>query len=1094
MLGSTGCLKISVMRKKLKNNLIAAFAVIFLLAIAVTSAYALLLHETKVDSSVAFGEISPNATDFVLSHDLDMKFDSPGSIHNLKMNVKSYANIPLQYTYEFDIDTLKSNGLEKAIFVYINNEYFGTLASILSMGENLIYENYVLAKTDIRVDEINDTIKLELHNGAQGSWVDGKSCDIKVKLVAKTIDYSKNIFVSDESELRLAFDDVNNSNNIIKTVRICNDIKLTDDINIANGVVLDFLGGKLIANAHNVNIVPNRRGGTEIVCFISSRNLYNDDVNPSDAIILNAADMAIQLGKNASAVGKIITVLRCDEAKANEITAEKAAKILFNGISDNCTSNILGGYNFYVRDGVFEVVATSNSHYAYADGVIVAKSVATSVVSDITIGNIKVEFTIYPTYEGNEESIDRIIEHELRHITDLSTGGIINELTYDIFLPTFIPRYGISITWSSDAPTILNADGICGDSAEGEVTLTAVIRYNREVFIKNYHISVYKQSNQMRFDYLVARIGEKKLSALYDVVTEPEGSFFKLPIAANADNTDDYRNMFDMNSIGLKSLNYQINPNNSFLDLLNGNKVVMSEATFENYAEVTIRGVFKNEPNKIYEDTIPIEIKLVDNQNLHTAIVEYLQNLLDNTDILQNILYTRAIDGMGMERGDFTLPGFYKGYNINFALTDGTETYKTDGIIKKIASETDSDGHAKFTFNIDAQKFKNTAHTVEFFVKIKISTQDQFSLPESISALYINAPPAVHNVVGDIENASLFYSLKLQVIDQLKGEAGVPNVDAIMSNDLSNALKHNYILLYDLEKLSVLKLISGSNIYDAQINNQALNGGGDGFYLDINADSVNSAYTALENLNIKELIIINDFNANIFGNDVNGASKFVAFIKDNFIQLNKLTINNCIIDNPINFAGMTLLNYIDLQNCMLNDFDWINVMLNNNLSYLDISGTNFDTMQQLDILIAAHYSYVLRHNEKLPTYYYSVDGTKTLYSPTEDLNYQKLIFYLYCLDELTESKWEYTQLINKIYGTENEILTINWSILPGDEVNAAIVNKINNGIESFVLHNLIFNIVPDTDKLYETVTLNAEITLNGVSAKRTFNIKMHYKS
>lgn len=1094
MLGSTGCLKLSVMRKKLKNNLIAALAVIFLLAIAVTAAYALLLHETKVDSSVAFGEISPNATDFILSHDLDMKFDSPGSVHELKMNVKSYAGIPLQYSYRFEIDTLKSNGLEKAIFVFINNEYVGTLASIISSGENLTYEKYLLAKTDNVIDEINDIIKLELHNGAQGSWADGKSCDIKVKFIAKTIDYSTNIFVTDEDELRLALDDVNNSSNVIKTVRICNDINLTADINIANGTIIDFLGGKFLADSHNVNIVPNKRGGTNVVKFISSRNVYYDDVNPSDTIILNAADMAIELGENALAVGKIITVLRCDEEKANEITAEKASKILFNGISEGYTANILGGYGFYVKDGVFEVFASNNSNYTYADGIIAANSVEATTVTDITIGNIKVEFAIYPRYNGNEENISRIIDNELRHIAELSMDGVINELTYDIFLPTSIPRYGISITWLSDAPAILNADGKCGDNAEGDVKLTAVIRYNRDIIIKNYNISVYKQSNQMRFDYLVARIGEKKLSALYDAVTEPEGSFFKLPITANIDNTDDYRNLFDMGSIGLKSLNYQINPNNSFLNLISGNKVVMNEATFENYAEVTIRGVFKNEPNKIYEDTIPVEIKLVDNQNLHTAIVEYLQKILDGTDILQNILSTRAIDGMGMERGDFTLPGYYKGYNINFALTDGTATYTPDGIIKNITSENDSDGHANFTFKIDAQKFKNKAHTVEFFVKIKISAQDESSLPESISALYVNVPPAIHNIVGDIENSSLFYSLKLQVIDGLKSERGVPKVGAIISEELSNALSPNYILLYDMEKLNRLKLISGSNIYDSQIANQALSGGDDGYYLNINANSVNTAFNALDKLNIKELTVINDLNANIFGNDDNGASKFVAFIKENYVRLDKLTINNCIINNPKYFTGMPTLNYIDLQGCILNDFDWINVMQNNDLAYLDISGTNFDTTQQFDIIIAAYYSYVLRHNEILPDYYYSVEGVRTLYLPTQDLNYRKLIFYLYCLEQITDLKWEYTQLVSKIYGAENEVLTINWSISTGDEEKAVIVKKTNTNVESLVLQNLLFNTASTGGKIYETVTLNAEITLNGVSAKRIFKINMYYKA
>lgn len=1077
------------MGKKLKNNLIAVFAVIILLASVISVACALLLHETKVDSSVVFGEISPNATDFVLFEESEMKFDAPGSKNEIKLNVKSYAQIPLEYGYAVEIDAAKSSGLERALYVYINGEYIGTLAELAAYDNTHVFsKNFILPASDNFIDEISDTITIELHNGAQQSWADGKICAVKFSMIAKTIDYSKNIFVNNERELRLAIDDVNNSGANIKTIRLGRDIALTGNLNIYNGAEIDFLGGKIITGSHNILVLPNRSGITKTVKFISSRAIYSDNVNASDAVILNAADMAIELGKNAEGVGKIITVLRCDAIKAGEILSAYAAEKLYNGISVGENINIIGGLGFYIRNGVVDVTASSEGVYTYSQGAVKALAVDSSTVAAIKIGNINIEFVVYPKYSDEMPNIDVIIDRELRHIAEMSKSDVY-ELTYDIFLPTYIPAYGLSITWSSNNPSILSNSGVCGDNAEGTVTLTAVIRFNRDIITKTYPINVYKQSNQMRFDYLVARIGEKKLSALYDPNTEPDGSFFALPIVSSVGDADDYRTMYDMNNIGLKSLNYQIDPNNTFIDLIGGNKVVMREATFENYAEVRIRGVFKNEPNKIYESTIPIEVKLVDNKNLHTAIVEYLQNLLDDTDILGNILATRAAEGMNKEHGDFTLPGFYKGYDLKFSLTDGTDNYEPDSTLSGITSVTNSDGHPIFTFGVNAEKFRDTVHSAEFFVQIKIAVEDEYSLPESISALYINMPPAIHSTSDAVKDSSLFYSMKLQMIEQMAGDQGVPIVSAAVSDELSAALAPDYMLLHDFVKLKRLDLVYGDNVYNANATAPILSGE-DYVYYEIAASSVVGAYEALQLIDITVLNVVNGNNSELFGNG--GDAQFVAFVCDRYKGIQTLSLINCVINNPYLFTGCQSLNSLDLNGSIIAGFSWINFMSNNNLEFLDITETNYDPVSDSDIMAAAYYSFITTQSNKIPEYYYTADGVTTLYAPTQSDEELKLIFYLYCLRDVDALKRDYLQLVTNIYGSGGDEVVINWSIAPEDAGIADIVIKTNASTISTVLQNLLIATPAPANELYKTISLTAAISANGYTATRVFNIKVYY--
>lgn len=1079
------------MGKKLKNNLITVFAVIIFLASAISVACALLLHETKVDSSVVFGEISPNATDFVLSEESEMKFDAPGSKNEIKLNVKSYAQIPLEYGYAVEIDAAKSSGLEKALYVYINGEYVGTLAELAAhKSKNLFSNNFILPASDNFIDEINDVITVELHNGAQQSWADGKICVVKFTMFAKTIDYGKNIFVNNEHELRLAIDDVNNSGANIKSVRLGKDIALTGDLNIYNGAVIDFIGGKIIAGAHNVVILPNRRGVTKTVKFISSRALYSDNVNASDAVILNAADMAVELGKNARSVGEIITVLRCDAIKAGEILSEYVAEKLYNGISVGEKSEIIGGLGFYIRDGIVDVTASGEGAYTYSEGSVQALPVDSSTVATIKIGNSNIEFIVYPKYANDMPNIDAVIDRELKHIAQISISDVY-ELTYDIFLPTYIPAYGLSITWSSNNPSILNNSGVCGDNAEGAVVLTAVIKYNRDIITKTYPITVYKQSNQMRFDYLIARIGEKKLSALYDPLTEPDGSFFVLPVVSNAGDADDYRTMYDMNNIGLKTLNYQIDPNNTFLDAIGSNKVVMREATFESYAEVTIRGVFKNEPNKVYEGTIPIDVKLVDNSNLHTAIVEYLQSLLDDTDILGNILATRAAENMSNERGDFTLPGFYKGYDINFSLTDGTDNYEPDPTLSSVKSVENLDGHIVYNFGVNAEKFKNTVHSAEFFVRIKIAVEDEYSLPESIAALYVNMPPAIHNAPDDVQDSSIFYTMKLQMIEQMAGEQGVPLVTASVSAVLSAALAPNYILLYDIVKIKRLDLVYGDNIYNADSEAQILSGN-NYWYYEITASSVVGAYKALQLIDVTVMNVVNGSNSELFGNG--GDAQFIAFVCERYKDMQSLSLIDCVVDNPYLFTGCRLLNSIDLSSSVLSSFNWINFMSNNNLKILDLSETNYDPTIHSDILAASYYSFVTTHSGKIPNYYYTVNGVKTLYVPMQSDEELKLIFYLYCLSDVDALEHDSLQLVTKIYGVGGDTAIIDWSVAPEDAGIADIAIKTNGSVNSTVLQNLLINAPAPADEAYKTISLTAAISGNGYTALRVFKIKVYYGS
>lgn len=1102
--------KVGVMNLKTRKSILAMVIVIMLVAACSATAFALLIHETKVDSSVVFGEIPSNATDFVLTTNKELKFTTAKENISVKMTIKNGSNMPLNYRYE--ISATDGNGLENAILVYVKGEFLGVLGNgTLTVDGGLMY-----SKIGDTTDEISDTVEFELHNGALNSYANNKSCIVNIKLITETIDYGSNIFVSDADTFKKAIDDINSGNNT-KTLHIIGNIHLESDIIVTNAVTFDLSKGKLIFGSNKMIFNGSKVADSGIVRFTSDRGIYSDSVNTGKPLSIRSAKLAVDIDENCMGLSSLIELLVFNEKVACELVTANADALIGGELNSGETLDIFGRLAIY-RDIIrISRVGIGEAGFSVSGGNITAINSSWTISEILKIENTtgKVSKTIkFKIIGASESEYADIISDSFKHLYALTADKDI-EINADIYLPVSVPKYNMSVSWSSDKPNVLDSHGAISAEGEGNVTLTATIAINGDVIVLEFVFAVYKQNNQMRFDYLVARIGEQKLTALYtqdSVIGSGDGSNFVLPIVNTGDKYD-YRTMYGMRNIGLDVLTYQLDVNADYLSLFGGNTVALMEPTFETSTNITIRGIFKNEPKKIYEATIHVEIEPIDDIKLHNEIVDYIQGLLNNIDILENILSTRATDGMAQERGDFVLPSKYKIYTLSYSLSDAVGS-DADPILTNITESTNNNGEIYYSFGVNASRFDINAKKVKFYINIEMTEKNQSSIPKTSSPVYVESPGALHFGAdnnaqgldslskGDVAvlNSDIFYNIKLQVINALNGDSGVPTVGTNFDNILGGAIAPNYILRRDIELLDSLYLICDPSVaYSAVTNaisnvdgapylglpNGALTSSGD--TLDISAYGILSYAKNVDSLHVEAI------NGNDSLYSVGNAEDFLEYSVNSFKSLSAITMRNSGLTNASNIQGLNNIAHIDLSgNESLNAFDWLSKLKNPKVSYINVSGTRFSA-DNANIFDALYYRCKRADTTVNPTYIYTgLDGTDTVHTPVEG-DALLLTHLLYSLNDLHNFKTQYIQLKTTLFDGETSY-SVGWSIkdaidniLSADGVNIASLN-----LSPMRLENLL--VTTDSSKVneYIEISLNATLAKGDITVSREFKVKVYY--
>lgn len=652
----------------MKKNIKLSITLLCISLIALVSfiVYAAFSFSNDYSSDIEFDTVEDiTFTDSNTSEKLTYKFTSAGdsvvyeySVSNTTNKLVSY-NFYLTTNLESDVE-IKS--LQSSILVYYANNpgttaeasidyiFAGTLSNLADsrVRTNLLENNRYLAKGDTR----NFKLKLELHNSSSINKTLKSS--IKLNCEIENCDTTKYSMIQNETDLKNVLY-ANNTYDLNKTIVLANDIALTEAITISKPVTINLNGHTLSGSTVNVN-------NTLIVNDEYSGTLSSDMVlNYSEAFVW--FDSSITIPTSIT-----LTSYSSDKLKA------KIDTILTDFVLLDSTYNIFGKNAFY------DSTSSSGNGYTYASGVI-TKTATTNKVSTITVLGVEYEFKIVSYTDHESDIINYGLSHLAAYDNTSVLSGLKKEISFDIYLPTFLPEYNATIIWNSSDEDIISNTGKADES--GDVTLYATIEYDGNAFTTSFKLSVVKQNNQTRFEYLLSKIGSINFTSVWDGATysDTQGGI-KLLYDEN-----NYLTIDEMEDIGLRSLSYSVDSMYYYLSVGSYNDgtntrptVYLNSPTFDKFALLNVHATFIEDPEntestyKEYTGTLNVTINLKDNDELLRQVMNYVTTYIDKQDVLQNMLDTRVEHGIPNEKGDFVLPIEYMGYTISYVYRDPSGT------------------------------------------------------------------------------------------------------------------------------------------------------------------------------------------------------------------------------------------------------------------------------------------------------------------------------------------------------------------------------------------------------------------------------------
>ena len=655
---------------KKNKKLIITLIFILLFTLTTITVYAAFSFSNDYAANVDIDTVDDiTFTDANSSEKLNYSFSSAGDSVVYEYSIQNTTTKLVNYNFYLSTNKENENeikSLQSSILVYYANNpgtieeqaldysFAGTLSNLTDerLKTYLLDDNRFLAKGDTR----NFKLKLVLHNSSSINKEYRSS--IKLNCEIENCDATKYSMVENESDLKNVLY-ANNTYDLNKTIVLANDIELTEAIEISKPLTI-HLNGHTLSGA-NINININNT--------LNVNDEYNGTL--SNALTLNNEEAFVWFD-NGITIPTSITLTNYSAAKLKA----KIDNVMTDFVLKDSSYPILGNNVFYDSTNI------EGDGYTYSKGVITKtatnNTATNNKVSTITIKGTVYEFKIVSYTDHESDIINNGLSH-LKAYDNTNNEGQKKELSFDIYLPTRLPEYNANIIWSSTDESIISNTGKADES--GDVTLYATIEYDGNAFTTSFKLSVVKQNNQTRFEYLLSKIGVINFTSVWDKATydESQGGI-KLLFDEN-----NYLDIEDMEDIGLRSLSYSVDSMYYYLSVDSYNTrpiVYLNSPTFDKFALLNVHATFIEDPEntestyKEYTGTLNVMINLKDNDELLRQVMNYVTSYIDNQDVLQNMLNTRVEHGIPNEKGDFVLPVEYMGYTINYVYRDPGENLK----------------------------------------------------------------------------------------------------------------------------------------------------------------------------------------------------------------------------------------------------------------------------------------------------------------------------------------------------------------------------------------------------------------------------------
>lgn len=678
---------------KSKRSALILIAMVMIIVFVVSSVFivygVLFSSKVPIDSTVSIHTIGNDVTSISISQiPQSLVFSEPGDKIDIPLELLNLSPHIFHYYYKL---SLKDNtGLENAILVYLDGEFAGTLGALASGGTAIDNGRFIMGAAGGANPTKKHVLTFELHAAAQGTYYADKTVKVTVESYAKTTNYQTDIFVADnEDDFINAVNDVNYGETPY-IIRLTENITLTRSYALLNPCSIDLMGNKLDFNGFDIVL---RQSGT-VKLFSSEKTEYTSLVEGAGGFVLDSVNASFDIKdfvyKEKDEYGKEINTALLYSAKVGINSLEgvklfdaEAAKNLMTGrfsqkikagLKGGQSADVLGALIFYKTAGGLEITP-NEADYGY-DGVSAKITAPAEVIrtylTSIDIAGTSVEFKI--NGKDDESALGALLANELGHIpTSFIDPGtqelVVPEVTSDLFLPTFVRQKNASVTWWSSNPTLMTASGKIGDTARGDVSLVATVHIGNSVYTSVFSFMVYRQDNEMKFQYLLALMNPISLGEIYD--PGDPGSVHALPVV-DSESANDYRVLYTGgNDLGLTGLEYSVEPVYYFLQIADtdhddyDNDLYLTQPTFQVFAQIQVTGHFGAEE---YYGTVNVEIELGSNTELQNMVYAYVQTKLNETNILKNIIETRIENGMANEKGDFVLPSSYMGFTITYDI------------------------------------------------------------------------------------------------------------------------------------------------------------------------------------------------------------------------------------------------------------------------------------------------------------------------------------------------------------------------------------------------------------------------------------------
>ena len=533
---------------------------------------------------------------------------------------------------------------------------------------------------------------------------------------------------------------------------------------------------------------------------------------------------------------------------ASNYNKDKLIGILENNYSKN---NVVYANEEYDLFGYYSVygLTASSSDVTISNGVIQPKTSNSNAVITVTVEGVTYEFK----YIANDSNvISDILDNHLKHLVQFesSTNGL--QVQHDLFLPTAIKEYNATISWHSSNQKVLSNDGIILEG-QGNILLSATIKVHDIVFVQNYYIYIVQPDNLSKLQYLIAKVEQgftldnntpdnKTDDIIYDVILSSIGQYKYLPVAGNTSLEHHYSLWTGDVKLGITDIKYSLEATYQYLTLnqeLNGDVVTdasvgLNNITYSKAARVLITATFDN--GEVLTSYIVITINLGES-SLADEVYEDVQIELNKVDVLQNILDTRAENGVLNESGDFKIPAKIDIIKLQYTSLN-TNLYSIQTNYVKDEQGNYTTEVESYTVHFEDLKYLNLSDSnIQIQCQIVVdSIDEEGNLEETVinpKVLYFTVPGAItsNNFVSskivdgtlveekilDFSNEkieTLFYSIKLQTLQQ----AGCEYYDKTNNIKLVDVTDPavikglgQYILIDDIDHVNKLMFEFGRN-------------------------------------------------------------------------------------------------------------------------------------------------------------------------------------------------------------------------------------------------------------------------------------------